>query len=323
MDQVEYPKMSICHKFGRDILMKRIPDITEELIDSILSEYKQDYNIRAREIIGSEDVNKDLFSWLSKPMNIWILITLSNSPYYKTIFFAQYSSDETDNLHIIDLRKQTNDYQFKRIYKVADQLSYLLNNNLIENLDPQSIIYNSLYNNSLSSGTTNWVNKEYTVSTSQLSLPPIKQVDFNTLRIHADRYQFDTMIKDVNDDQFSAELSECLSAYENEQFYVCAAGLGGVLEHLMYLTLEKHNMIDRSFPDNATYQDYVNAFGKEPLKIDRRQKNAIKSTFMIRNSVSHFNSGFAGKENCQLLMSGIKNIYANYYTKDFSLPSID
>ena len=303
--------------------MKRIPDITEELIDSILSEYKQDYNIRAREIIGSEDVNKDLFSWLSKPMNIWILITLSNSPYYKTIFFAQYSSDETDNLHIIDLRKQTNDYQFKRIYKVADQLSYLLNNNLIENLDPQSIIYNSLYNNSLSSGTTNWVNKEYTVSTSQLSLPPIKQVDFNTLRIHADRYQFDTMIKDVNDDQFSAELSECLSAYENEQFYVCAAGLGGVLEHLMYLTLEKHNMIDRSFPDNATYQDYVNAFGKEPLKIDRRQKNAIKSTFMIRNSVSHFNSGFAGKENCQLLMSGIKNIYANYYTKDFSLPSID
>lgn len=303
--------------------MKRIPDITEELIDSILSEYKQDYNIRAREIIGSEDVNKDLFSWLSKPMNIWILITLSNSPYYKTIFFAQYSSDETDNLHIIDLRKQTNDYQFKRIYKVADQLSYLLNNNLIEKLDPQSIIYNSLYNNSLSSGTTNWVNKEYTVSTSQLSLPPIKQVDFNTLRIHADRYQFDTMIKDVNDDQFSAELSECLSAYENEQFYVCAAGLGGVLEHLMYLTLEKHNMIDRSFPDNATYQDYVNAFGKEPLKIDRRQKNAIKSTFMIRNSVSHFNSGFAGKENCQLLMSGIKNIYANYYTKDFSLPSID
>lgn len=303
--------------------MKRIPDITEELIDSMLSEYKQDYTIRAREIIGSEDVNKDLFSWLSKPMNIWILIILSNSPYYKTIFFAQYSSDENDNLHIIDLRQQTNDYQFKRIYRVADQVSYLLNNNLIENLDPQSIIYSSLYNNSLSSSTTNWINKEYTDSTSRLSLPPMKQVDFNTLRIHADRYQFDTMIKDINDDQFSAELSECLTAYENEQFYVCAAGLGGVLEHLMYLTLEKHNMIDRSFPDNATYQDYVNAFGKEPLKIDRRQKNAIKSTFMIRNSVSHFNSGFAGKENCQLLMSGIKNIYANYYTKVFSLPSID
>lgn len=323
MDSVEYIQMKNCFKFSNDVLMKRVPEITSELTDSLLSEYKQDYNIRAREIIGSEDVNKDLFSWLSKPMNIWVLITLSNSPYYKTIFFAQYSSDETDHLHIIDLRQQTNDYQFKRIYKVEAQVSYLLNHDLIGKLDPQSIIFSSLYNNSLSSSTTNWVNKEYTVSTSRLSLPPIKHLDFNALRIHADRYQFDTMIKDINDTQFSAELSECLTAYENEQFYICAAGLGGVLEHLMYLTLEKHKMIDKNFPDNATYQDYVNAFGKEPLKIDRRQKNAIKSTFMIRNSVSHFNSGFAGKENCQLLMSGIKNIYANYYTKVFSLPSID
>ena len=140
MDSVEYIQMKNCFKFSNDVLMKRIPEITSELTDSLLSEYKQDYNIRAREIIGSEDVNKDLFSWLSKPMNIWVLITLSNSPYYKTIFFAQYSSDETDHLHIIDLRQQTNDYQFKRIYKVEAQVSYLLNHDLIGKLDPQSII---------------------------------------------------------------------------------------------------------------------------------------------------------------------------------------
>lgn len=323
MDSVEYPKMTICYKFARDILMKRIPDITDELVDSIMSEYKNDYTIRAREIIGLEDSSKELFSWLSRPMNIWIIITLSNSPYYKTIFFAQYSDDQTDNLYIKDLRESTNDYQFKRIYNAADQLSYLINQNMIEIADPKSIIFSSIYNNNLAGGSRNWVTQEYTTSTSRLSLPPIKHVDFNKLRIHADRYQFDTMIKDINDDQFSAELSECLTAYENEQFYVCAAGLGGVLEHLMYLTLDKHKMLDKNFPDNATYQDYVSYFGREPLKIDKRQKTAIKNTFMIRNSVSHFNSGFTGKENCQLLMSGIKNVYANYYTKDFSFPSID
>lgn len=301
------------------MLGKRIPELTKELADSLLNEYKEDYTIRAREIIGSEDSSKDLFSWLSKPMNIWLLITLTNNTFYKVIFLAEYSNDGQDNLYIKDLRNETRDYQFKRLHSITDKLSYIINNNLIENLDSKSIIANSLWDANLAFATQYWVNKEYTTSTTRLSLPPIQHIDFNALRIHADRYQFDTMIKDINDDQFSAELSECLTAYENEQFYICAAGLGGVLEHLMYLTLERHNMIDKSFPDNATYQDYVNAFGKEPLKIDRRQKNAIKSTFMIRNSVSHFNSGFTGKENCQLLMSGIKNIYANYYTRVFNL----
>lgn len=323
MDSVEYIQMKNCFKFSQDVLMKRTLEFTDELADSLLIEYKEDYIIRSREIIGSEDNSKDLFSWLTRPMNIWIVITLSNSSFHKTLFFAEYSTNEKDNLYFKDLRVETNDYHFKRLHSVLDKLSYIVNNNLIENLDPDSIILNSLWDADVAFGAQYWVDKEYASSTAKLSLPPIKHVDFNTLRIHADRYQFDAMIKDINDEQFSAELSECLTAYENEQFYVCAAGLGGVLEHLMYLTLEKHNMIDRSFPDNATYQDYVNAFGKEPLRIDRRQKNAIKSTFMIRNSVSHFNSGFAGKENCQLLMSGIKNIYANYYTKDFSLPSID
>lgn len=319
MDNIEYIQLKTCSKFTNDVLGKRIPELTKELADSLLNEYKEDYTIRAREIIGSEDSSKDLFSWLSKPMNIWLLITLTNNTFYKVIFLAEYSNDGQDNLYIKDLRNETRDYQFKRLHSITDKLSYIINNNLIENLDSKSIIANSLWDANLAFATQYWVNKEYTTSTTRLSLPPIQHIDFNALRIHADRYQFDTMIKDINDDQFSAELSECLTAYENEQFYICAAGLGGVLEHLMYLTLERHNMIDKSFPDNATYQDYVNAFGKEPLKIDRRQKNAIKSTFMIRNSVSHFNSGFTGKENCQLLMSGIKNIYANYYTRVFNL----
>jgi hypothetical protein len=315
--------MKNCSKFWADILMKRMPDFTEELANLFLKEYKQDYIIRAREIIGSEDNNKDLFSWLSKSMNIWILITSSNSNFDATLFIAEYSHNGKDNLYIMDLRKETKDFQFKRLSSPSDKVSYILNNNLIENIDTQSIIHSSIWANDIAFATRFWVDKEYNASTAKLSLPPIKHVDFNKLRIHADRYQFDTMIKDINDDQFSAEFSECLTAYENEQFYVCAAGLGGVLEHLMYLTLDKHDMLDKNFSDNATYQDYVTYFGREPLNIDKRQKTAIKNTFMIRNSVSHFNSGFTGKENCQLLMSGIKNVYANYYIRVFNLPSID
>lgn len=220
--------------------------------------------------------------------------------------------------------KETNNIKFKLTERAEDKLKYLIDGAYLHSLYPENIISSSIDKvDAFFLYTSSWIRREYRVAKSSLAYLPVNTINFNELRIHADKYQFKEMIDDISNEQFSSEFYECLEAYEREMFYVCAAGLGGVIEHLMYLTLEKNNMLDRSFPDNPTYHDYVSHFSREPIKIDRRQKNFIKSVFMIRNSVSHFNSGFTGKENCQSLMSGIKNIYTNYYSRNYSLETRD
>lgn len=290
----------------------------------LLSELKEDYITRAKEIIGDESSNSDLFSWLTNNMNIWVAICSSMSQFPCVLVFAEKSAESTDRILIKDLMKETNNIKFKLTERAEDKLKYLIDGAYLHSLYPENIISSSIDKvDAFFLYTSSWIRREYRVAKSSLAYLPVNTINFNELRIHADKYQFKEMIDDISNEQFSSEFYECLEAYEREMFYVCAAGLGGVIEHLMYLTLEKNNMLDRSFPDNPTYHDYVSHFSREPIKIDRRQKNFIKSVFMIRNSVSHFNSGFTGKENCQSLMSGIKNIYTNYYSRNYSLETRD
>lgn len=320
---MEYLQMKYSSEV-KTMLLDGKTEFSDETTSQLLIEWKDDYVMRAKEIIGNESSNSDLFSWLTNHMNIWIAICSSTHEFYYVMVFAEKNNESTDRILIKDLVEVTNDIKFKLMKNKEDKLKYLIDKNLLQNIHPENIIFSSIdEETSLFLYTRYWIDKEYRTATSSLAYNPINSINFNELRIHADKYQFKEMITDIEDKQFSAELFECLAAYENEQFYVCAAGLGGVLEHLMFLTLEKNKMLDRNFPDNATYHDYVSYFGRAPIKLDRRQKNFIKSIFMIRNSVSHFNSGFTGKENCQSLMSGIKNIYANYYSQDYSLETND
>lgn len=327
MKYIVYDKLlsliDLCKKNEEEKL--NIPD---NLIQESLNELKNDYISRVNEIIGGEAFNSDLFFWYNNPASIFLVLSSSgrNNHCNIDIFMKkQNSSSGGDKFTILDYRKETDNYQIKNLGAYS-RLSYLLDIKFFSEInDYENIIDASIKAGYLDSRSfiSSLIDSEYKNSVSTLSTTLVEKVDFNKLRIHADKYQFEMMIESINNTQFSAELSECLEAYEQEKFYICAAGLGGVLEHLMYLTLEKNNMIDRSFPDNATYQDYVAYFGRAPMNIDKRQKTYIKSVFMIRNSVSHFNSGFTGKDNCQSLMSGIRNIYANYYAQEFSLSSIE
>ena len=54
--------------------------------------------------------------------------------------------------------------------------------------------------------------------------------------------KFDSMLKDIDDSQFTDEFNQCLFAYENEKWFLCAVGLGSCLEHLMYIILINYFM---------------------------------------------------------------------------------
>ncbi|NGY80458.1 hypothetical protein F6Y02_41050 (plasmid) [Bacillus megaterium] len=74
---------------------------------------------------------------------------------------------------------------------------------------------------------------------------------------------------------------------------MCAAGLGSVLEHLLYLAIEKHvPEKDIKTNENSTASEYIGQLKKSPFNINKRDVSHLKNIFAYRNSVSHFNKGF-------------------------------
>ncbi|NGY80546.1 hypothetical protein F6Y02_41570 (plasmid) [Bacillus megaterium] len=104
---------------------------------------------------------------------------------------------------------------------------------------------------------------------------------------------------------------------------MCAAGLGSVLEHLLYLAIEKHvPEKDIKTNENSTASEYIGQLKKSPFNINKRDVSHLKNIFAYRNSVSHFNKGFFSKEMCDHLLSGIKIAFDKYYMFENN-PSLD
>ncbi|MEK4666537.1 hypothetical protein [Niallia sp. FSL R7-0271] len=148
---------------------------------------------------------------------------------------------------------------------------------------------------------------------SQLQ-PAFEGINFNSLQIHKDLYNFTEMTRAIGNDQFTLELNECLNSYENEKFFVCAAGLGSVLEHLLYLSIEKHVSEENiKTNENSTASEYIAQLKKEPFLISKREVSHLKGIFAYRNSVSHFNKGIFNKDMCDQILAGIKLCFDQYY----------
>lgn len=127
------------------------------------------------------------------------------------------------------------------------------------------------------------------------------------------------MLKTLDDNQFNDEFNQCLFAYEHEKWFLCAAGLGSCLEHLMEKVIINYNKngypLLKRLGKDPTLRDYLNIFRKEPINLEPRQETYIKMLFMARNSVDHHNTGYTSKNICDSLLDGIRNIFNDYYSQ--------
>lgn len=165
-----------------------------------------------------------------------------------------------------------------------------------------------------------WVDTEYSSSLNDLKKSNYTE-PFPTLgkKLFVDRYHFDEMLKTLDDNQFNDEFNQCLFAYEHEKWFLCAAGLGSCLEHLMEKVIINYNKngypLLKSLSKDPTLKDYLNVFRKEPINLEPRQETYIKMLFMARNSVDHHNTGYTSKNICDSLLDGIRNIFNDYYSQ--------
>lgn len=297
------------------------------LITNIKNAYNDQLNY-----MGVTDGDLTRFSWSqNKHINITFIkihseFTIGKARSY--LFFAEESA--IDNIKYVDLYKKTDSFDFENFYQESEKLAYISKHNLLK-ITPQKVIKNSLQIISLTENSNeskliqdikrfgkDFAKHEYnSTKTSLESRGTIEKFPTLNKQIFVDKYHFDDMLRKINDNQFTDEFNQCLFAYENQKWFICAAGFGSCLEHLMLLTLQNYGK-EKQLGYNPTASNYLKAFAKEPINLESRQLTYIDTLFRIRNSVDHHNSGYTQKMICDQLMEGITNVFNEYYVTSLS-----
>jgi hypothetical protein len=285
------------------------------------------------------------FSWSgNKHVIIYVVKVFSDYRRYdhSTMYFAVKADTAKDDIKFMDLISRTNNPEFSRIGDslVLSRVAWLISQGLIDKNISEKICqastdftfsdFDEKKNDDIffEEWAKTWVDREYDAAqeAEENSTPVQKFPNFpNTKqRFFIDRYHFKDMLESLDDSQFTDEFNQCLFAYENEKWFLCAIGLGSCLEHLMLIILtnyekngfrdEKNRGIFYGFPKNPTARDYVRLFTKDPINITSRQATFINLLYMARNSVDHHNTGKTQKNLCDLLLDGISDMYNDYYS---------
>lgn len=295
---------------------------------NLLSCMKEAYIERVKQTGVPNDSN--IFPWISKKIKITIIPLVNlipNNPITSASLFFGNSSSE-DSLKIINLPKKiTDEYEYKLInyLKESTVINYFKTKNMInENnliFQPQMLFGEvnniKVFRDTLMRKAIDLVDEQYKTSTKKLkSTTSIPKVSYDYF---ADIYDFKKMLSVINDNQFTDELNQCIEAYNKSMWYVCAAGLGGIIEHLMFLTLDNYGLAtNRLLSKNPTANNYIKAFERPEVGLESRQETFINILFSARNAVSHYNSGLTNKSLCDLLLTGIKDLYQDYYVKSLT-----
>ena len=287
-------------------------------LDKIKNAYMDKMHYIYPNIIPNEDESR--YSWIgTKKLTINIYyITILNTTWY--LMFATKNYNNKDKLNHRDFTSETNNIDFEELTYVTDMLSWILSNcptsinkNDIINASIQKFSSNSTrFGNNYKTAVENWVKKEYSQTQTALqNKTKITKLPTNQ-KFFVDRYHFEDMLNSINDDQFTDEFNQCLFAYNHEKWFLCAAGLGSCLEHLMYIIIANYGNF-KNLGKNPTFKDYITKFKQPPISISSRQATFISLLFMARNSVDHHNTGNTQKNICDLLLDGISDVYNDYY----------
>ncbi|WP_119327533.1 hypothetical protein [Companilactobacillus musae] len=308
----------------------------EDEKETFLRTLKEQYENRVKYIDPSEEQN--IFSWKSKKLNFNVILTHTSSDSYTfslqtIVFFAELSKTNNDELTYIDLFNQTSVFEYDNTFSAENKLKYLIQNHLIKNptfiqgsLMMTTIANFEIENKDISRLAKHFADTEYKLSTDKLNKNLFSQTPLKIFKskYFTDKYHFENITNTIDDEQFTSELEDCIKAYELGLWFVCSTGIGSIIEHLLYLTI---NNFDKKFDSqkndgrppisylgkDPTRVDYFNGLKKCLPRFDDRQKRQLEAMFLLRNSVDHFNSGYSNKGICDILLQGVVDTYNGIY----------
>lgn len=303
--------------FARFWDKRNVIDILESNAQVFLRFAKLSYDYHLA-ILDPDESDEELFFWKNNCLKVWCVGVNSKSAGRRdTLLFATISDE--NEIVVIDGINETSSPKFLRS-DTPEKIKFLIDEKVIPDVK-SSIVKNSANGHTTIRGWVQQLLENESKSIEKLATSSIELFDFNKATIRAKKYKFSEMLETIDNEQFTIEFDECLYAYNREKWFVCATGLGGVLEHLLYLILEKNKMMDKDFPDDPTAKIYIEYLSRQPIKLKKRERTHIRTLFLTRNSISHFNHGFTSKDQCSQFMNGIRDIFENYYLKEFTTES--
>lgn len=320
-------------------------EIFKDLTDADLIENaKETYN-KEIDYIGMDDLS--IFSWKNKHLKLTMLKVFWDNGNDNMAMFMYAEISDKDDFIYSDITDRTHNIQFETSNNNLERFAYI-KRNIIKDAKP---IFSSLFTHtgssySLHSSYTEdgsnilaemapyywgkeFAKNEYLKASKNLSKNLLDDsLDLVNNKYYTDRFHFNEILNDINSEQFTLELNDCLKAYEHGFWFVCAAGLGGVIEHLLYISLQrlddhyreshsddecKRNSPLKGLRNDPMKTDYIKKLKQFHPSFDSRTENHINSVFLLRNSIDHYNSGYSNKSICDLMLQGVADIYGNIY----------
>lgn len=278
--------------------------------ETALKELKNYYLEQASKTVDDEDLN--IFFWCENPVTLYFI----NAEKLPLVFATYTKGQEEDRAIYIDARGDTDNIAFQTL-SFKEKISFLKGAKILNLTSNEIVVEASLAYGQFLSGTgfiDRWLEKEYVEANQRLSLPANKLVYTDPNTIKQSKFKFREMLSNIDDQQFKAEFTEFLFGYNNEKFFLAASSLGGIIEHLMYLTLNNYGEAKSLGSRNPTAKDYLSAFERSKhIKFNDRDSSYFDNIFKTRNSFSHFNTGYALKSQCDMMLLGLTSLYRRFY----------
>lgn len=322
-------------------------EIFKDLTDADLIENaKETYN-KEIDYIGMDDLS--IFSWKNKHLKLTMLKVFWDNGNDNMAMFMYAEISDKDDFIYSDITDRTHNIQFETSNNNLERFAYI-KRNIIKDAKP---ILSSLFTHtgssySLHSSYTEdgsnilaemapyywgkeFAKNEYLKASKNLSKNLLDDsLDLVNNKYYTDRFHFNEILNDINSEQFTLELNDCLKAYEHGFWFVCATGIGSVIEHLLYLSLKRldnkykaeHTVKEyikkhplKGLSKDPTKMDYINRFEQYDKDFNYRTENHINSTFILRNSIDHYSSGYSSKSICDMMFQGIADFYEGIYLR--------
>ncbi|MBH9581748.1 hypothetical protein [Staphylococcus felis] len=150
-------------------------------------------------------------------------------------------------------------------------------------------------------------NKTHLDNFNHDKVSPYSHLDYEGLILNFDSPKYNS--------DFSYQMEQANECYKRKLFLPAAATLSVALETLLMAICDKENVKLKSKDTNDTMMNYLGQRLLSEGKINYRMHKRIDITYSLRNSVSHSNPGEVSKADCQIILSCIKILIDEHYSK--------
>lgn len=282
----------------------------EDLDYQHLEELHEYYNTETKKT--AEKADQNIFYWNEFPVTIYFIEDVSTG----FAFAAYVDGQEKDSFKYFDFTKETDTLDYKTRTTGKKKIQYLQNQGLLVLDENEKVLEQSIAAMFLTAQNfiDQWIIGEYYKVNKELSKEAKDLVYIDSSTIHQSKFQFREMLTNINDEQFKAEFSEFLFGYNNKQFFLAASAMGSIIEHLMFLILDNYDEAKLLGNRRPTAKNYLSAFEKSKyIQFNDRDSSYFDNIFQTRNSFSHFNTGYALKSQCDMMLLGLTSLYKRFY----------